>query len=271
VPSVISCLTVTRRTRLECLRLAVDDFCAQTYPDKELILVVDDDDYASEVTALVQTRKAPIYLVAVEGHHPLGVLRNIAIDHANGDFICQWDDDDRYSPQRLAIQFAALRGARCDACFLYQQLHFFRDSRELFWTDWRYSEGRPVSAPLSRIIPGTVLCRTGATRYPEYGSLARLGEDSLFAKQLLRSACGIESPPGTYVRVYDGGNSWDREHHRLIAIGRSQLAKTILASREDIEHTLLRLNINGPVKVMAGTRTVFITAADSPSSQSVLR
>jgi glycosyltransferase involved in cell wall biosynthesis len=249
---------ISRPDRLDALRRAVDDFSNQTHTQRELVIVVDDDDYASQVNHLLQNKDGIIYLVTVSPKRPLGALRNIALKSCHGEFVCQWDDDDRYSPERLALQIDGLCSVRADACFLYQQLHFFQDTREMFWTDWRYRQGRCVTAALSRIIPGTVLCKRDVAIYPEKGDLAIKGEDSVYATQLLRSgAIGIETPPGTYLRIYHGSNTWDRRHHREIAVWRSRPAAVIHAWRSMIEESISSFRISSPVKVMAGNRVAF--------------
>jgi glycosyltransferase involved in cell wall biosynthesis len=255
---MISCLTISRPGRLDALRSAVDDFCRQTHPSKELVIVVDDTDYACEVEALVRDKAWTIYLVTVFSQFPLGALRNIALDFCHGEYACQWDDDDRYSPERLAIQLNSLLKTGASACFLHQQLHLFRDTGDLFWTDWRFCNGQDVPGALSRIIPGSVLCLRDAARYPEEGCFAQRGEDSVFASYLLRSgAIGIEAPPGCYLRTYHGRNTWDRLHHRAIAVRRSLPKEVIEAHRVHLERAISYFEIPSPVRMMAGDSVIF--------------
>jgi glycosyltransferase involved in cell wall biosynthesis len=249
---------VSRPGRLRALRSAVDDFRRQTHRAKELLIVVDDDDYAIKVGRAIREESEPIYLVRVSPKLNLGELRNVAMNCCHGQFACQWDDDDRYSPERLALQMDSLRTSGAHACFLFQQLHFFENSRELFWTDWRYRDGLSVTAALTRIIPGTVLCKRAGALYPEDGDRAIKGEDSVFASQLLRlGAIGLETPPGTYMRIYHGRNTWNWAHHREIAVHRSLPGKALHANRLDIAKALLHFKIASPVKVMAANRLAF--------------
>ena len=39
----------------------------------------------------------------------LGAARNLTVDTARGAYVCQWDDDDLYHPERLRIQYEARR------------------------------------------------------------------------------------------------------------------------------------------------------------------
>lgn len=176
---------VSRPGRLKALRCAVDDFRKQTHAAKELLIVVDDDRYALDVGRAIRDKNEAIYLVTVSPKLTLGELRNVALSACHGEFACQWDDDDRYSPDRVTLQMDSLRTTGAHACFLFEQLHYFASSRELFWTDWRYRDGRSVNGALSRIIPGTVLCKRGAAQYPEDGERAVKGKIPY-------------SPPGSY-------------------------------------------------------------------------
>lgn len=81
----VSCLMVTQPGREEMAHQALSDFHAQSYPDREIVIVHDDG-------------------------RPLGELRNESVDRARGDVVCIWDDDDRHGPDRLAVQLAALPG-----------------------------------------------------------------------------------------------------------------------------------------------------------------
>lgn len=87
----ISCLMVTQPGREHFAQLAVKDFNAQNWPDKELVIVNDDG-------------------------RTLGELRNETMDRANGEVVAIWDDDDRRSKDYLTLMVAHLTDA--DAVFL---------------------------------------------------------------------------------------------------------------------------------------------------------
>jgi len=254
---LISCLTVSCPARLDCLRSAVEDFINQTHPEKELVIVVNERDCAA-VLDNYSNSSLNIRLVRVPEGMTLGALRNLAAKEATGDVLCQWDDDDRYSPERLSLQLQRLESESTYACFLHQQLHFFSDTRELFWTDWRRYDGQLLIESWRHYIPGTVMYRRIDAGYPEEGQYAWKGEDTVFAQHLLRrGAVGVVSPPGTYVRIFHGANAWDRIHHWQIAVHRSQTVATLNLSRDIIENSLFRFGISPPVKVMARDGVAF--------------
>ena len=220
---LVSCITVTQAGRLPLLRLAVGDFARQTHPRRELI-IVHDGDAACHAALLALRAEHPAQSIRVElvaGPNTLGALRNVGAAAARGECVCQWDDDDRYHPQRIALQVAELAAKDADFCFLSDQLHWFPARRELTWDDW---DREPY--PLN-FVPGTLLGRRDAL--PRYPELAR-GEDSGACLAILEAGGRIARLRGAgwcYTYVYHGANVWSYAHHaaisRVKAIGAAYL------------------------------------------------
>ncbi|HEX7090576.1 MAG TPA: glycosyltransferase [Longimicrobiales bacterium] len=210
----ISCLTVTRG-RLRRLKRAIRCYCEQTYENRELVVVCDAD---------ARTRRAVERYVALLGRpeirvewcapgRSLGALRNLSLDAAAGEIVCQWDDDDLYHPERLALQAAPLLESDAAACALTDQLHFFEDEHALFWIDW--AAGGAVGG-VWQFVPGTLMVRRAQpARYPETGAAASHGEDSAYLEAL--HALGPVLPLGgfgyVYLYTYHGANTFSAEHH----------------------------------------------------------
>ena len=124
--------------RLSLARRAIRCFADQTYPERELVIVTDGDlRYRRALARYVDH----LGLQTVRFVYPdsdrlaLGQLRNIALDAAHGDVICQWDDDDCYHPERLAVQFAHMRDSNARACFLTDHLHLL-EKQIAPWFGW---------------------------------------------------------------------------------------------------------------------------------------
>src|SRR5688500_18065174 len=108
---MISCLTVTRAERWPLLRQAIADFARQTHAESELVIVYTGDIYngsggfatalRDEIARYGDAIGARVRCLQEPADLPLGALRNRALAHARGEFVCQWDDDDRCHPQRL--------------------------------------------------------------------------------------------------------------------------------------------------------------------------
>src|ERR1700676_5357033 len=135
---MISCFTVTQEGRLAGLARAIADFCGQSARERELVIVHDGGRGLHQgVLRLASERDdAAINVVQVGAGQTLGALRNAAVAAARGNYVCQWDDDDRYHPRRLDAQLEALRAAKSDCSFLSDQLHLFAAAREMYWDEW---------------------------------------------------------------------------------------------------------------------------------------
>lgn len=259
----ISCVMVTRLAsdRLERIRGAVAAFQAQTHPLRELLVVIDGSADASGRRALAEMLHgpggAPVRVTEAAGTPTLGALRNLSLDAADGDLVCQWDDDDIHHPERLSAQLAALRNGGHEAVWLEDVLQFFPASRSLYWTSWRATEAGGH--------PGTLMMRRAApVRYPETGPEARLGEDLVLALALrARGAAGaLAGSPHLFTYVCHGANSWDDAHGRMLA-ERLAISRGLLNRREAlIREGTLGLDLGpGPVRVEGSNGPAFEIAA----------
>ncbi len=208
---MISCLMITQPGRLALTRAAIADFAAQTHRERELLIVHDgDSQFHASLEHAAAACDAIIRVLRQPSGHTLGWLRNAAVDAAIGDYVCQWDDDDRYHPQRLALQLQALVDANADFCFLTDQLHWFPHSGGMFWDDWN-RETYPFN-----VVQGTLFGKRA--RMPRYSDDVR-GEDTALLVEILRSGAPIarlRDVGWCYVYVYHGANAWDKEHHAAI-------------------------------------------------------
>jgi glycosyltransferase involved in cell wall biosynthesis len=214
---MISCLCVTRGDRPGFLSEAVADFVHQTFPDRELVILHDGDDAVdARVRAIVSPHvDASIRVERTAAGLKLGALRNIAIARARGEWICQWDDDDRHHPARLRLQFERAQSERAAVNYLVDQLHWFEPENILFWDDWN-AEPYPLN-----IIQGTILARRCVLPpYPDTGP----GEDTLQTHALFRAEASkafrvsrLRDMGWCYIYRFHGANAWDAEHHRAIS------------------------------------------------------
>ncbi len=232
---MISCITITQAGREPMVADAMADFARQTVVSRELLIVHDGDAGLHErLTRLadspaMQCERAQIRVERAEPGLSLGALRNIATDRAHGEWICQWDDDDRYHPERLQLQWQAAQRERADCCFLVDQLHWFRQTGALYWDDWD-SEPYPMN-----FVQGTLLCKRA--RMPRYPELRR-GEDTAFTWDLLRAShdegfvvARLRGVGWCYIYSYHGANAWDAAHHEAIAAAKHLPAARLIAQR----------------------------------------
>jgi glycosyltransferase involved in cell wall biosynthesis len=210
---MVSCLTVTREGKLDDLGRAVRCFANQTVTERELVIVHDGGDELDRgIRALADEH--PECSILVERAEPgltLGALRNLSVERASHDVVCQWDDDDLNHPRRLEVQLEQLRLESADFCFFTDQLHYFEPTGEMFWDDWTV-EPYPMS-----LIQGTMLgYRDRLGRYPDLGR----GEDTPLVVGLFGRGRRIAQLGGRgylTIYVYNGRNAWDLEHHAAIS------------------------------------------------------
>ena len=99
LPMVSCVLVFGDPKRLRIARKAVNQFVAQTYERKQLVIVNATDQ------AVTNVPYAAIKEVRIDERSPsIGFMRNKGIALADGSWIKQWDDDDVYDPLLLAYQ-----------------------------------------------------------------------------------------------------------------------------------------------------------------------
>jgi glycosyltransferase involved in cell wall biosynthesis len=228
----ISCLMVTRPAagRLEGLKASLRGYVEQTHERRELVVVIDAEAEAPAATAakahIASLRRDDIRVLEPARGQTLGALRNISMANARGDVLCQWDDDDLDHPERLERQLEALVRSGAEGVCLQEVMQFFPAKRSLYCTNWRATE--------AGAHPGTLMAWSSSPlAYPGAGERARLGEDLDVVLQVRRrGAFGVlAGAPHLYVYVSHGANSWDGEHHRMLAT-RLGLSQGLLRRRE---------------------------------------
>jgi glycosyltransferase involved in cell wall biosynthesis len=211
----ISCLTVTTN-RLILLKQAIACYCDQTYPNREMVIVSAgtpryNDAIRRHAAAL---GRSDIRVVPLEGERiSLGHLRNLTLDAARGEVLCQWDDDDLYHPDRLRIQFETMTAANAGACFMSDHLQYFVHEQSMYWIDWRYLTGHESE---QQMVPMTVMAYMDSRyRYNETGHDSETGEDNYFRRQVHDhvpvaplDGCGY-----LYLYRFHGRNTTPEYHH----------------------------------------------------------
>jgi glycosyltransferase involved in cell wall biosynthesis len=255
----ISCLLVTH-DRVAMARQAIRSFADQTWPHRELV-IVSDGPVACRRALQDDVRAigaAAVRVVEVDAPgQALGALRNLALASAQGDVVCQWDDDDCSHPERLARQLTVMveRGAR--ASFLADHLQWLEPDRQVAWIDWT-SGGRLRGQ--HAMAPGTLMMfRDRRFAYPESGPHARRGEDSAFLNALYREipTTSIEGEGDLYLYRYHGANTFPESHHRRMS-GFGLPRATLIERRARLQSALACYPVPRPVEVVGPDGVAFI-------------
>jgi glycosyltransferase involved in cell wall biosynthesis len=222
----ISCLMITY-DRLSLAKHAIRSFAAQTYPEKELVVVSDGKArhlHALERYAATLGLERVRFVRAGSQRITLGGLRNISLDAAAGDILCQWDDDDYSHPERLRLQAEELIRNDAGACFFTDHLQFIEEQSTLCWVDWGLSK---TTVAAEQLLPGTVMMQRGlSVRYPDEGSYARYGEDSALLASLwsTTTVVPLRGAGHLYLYQFHGRNMFSREHHYRLSGCRTAVA-----------------------------------------------
>jgi glycosyltransferase involved in cell wall biosynthesis len=212
----------TQESRWDFLQFAVADFLRQDWPQRELVIVHAGGDGFHVRLLAFASEYASIHCTRVPTGTALGEMRNAAIDAAGGEWVCQWDDDDRHHPERLRRQFEHAQHAGAACSFLTDQLHLFLPSGDATWDDWQ-REAYPMN-----LIQATLLARRDVLgRYPAVNR----GEDTAQFVGLLRAGhtlARLSDRGWLYVYVTHTDNVSGYAHHRAIADAKAHGAAHLL-------------------------------------------
>ena len=185
-PQLASCVMVTNG-RSELVRRSIRCYLAQTYTKRELIILSQGNDEFNDsiLECVAGLGREDIFFYHVASFLTLGEMRNLSVELARGELICQWDDDDIYHPLRLANQVRAAAGGVASA--YRQHLKYFVPDGTLFWIDWSVEPD-----PLRQLLCGAVVFHRRCfdqykgLLYPRSGLQSRHEED-LNALEKLRA------------------------------------------------------------------------------------
>jgi glycosyltransferase involved in cell wall biosynthesis len=196
---LVSCLCISRR-RPHLLARSVRCFLAQTHANTELVVVHPASDEGTRA-CLESFRSPRIRAHAVDATMSLGELRNFSIEHASGDFLCTWDDDDWHSPARLEQQLAAAMLSFKPAV-LCSRLFMFDSIRRIGFLGYERLWENTVFFARSRILELGL-------RYP---ALDR-HEDYEFVNSLIReNLVYVINDPTLYIYQVNGTNTSAAPH-----------------------------------------------------------
>ena len=193
----ISCVCITKG-RPALLQKAIGHFDAQTYENKNLVIVYEGDEDLSPKNH--SSERIKIIRLRAGSELSLGERRNLSIQNCTGDYFCQWDDDDWYHNRRLELQMEALARSGKSACVLTRVILYDGVGRRAYLSSQRNWEG-------------TLLCSTNlfkdSFRYPQVN---RSEDNSLVVNLLKNDYVHALSAPHLYAYYFHGKNTWDQAH-----------------------------------------------------------
>jgi glycosyltransferase involved in cell wall biosynthesis len=198
---LVSCIMPTRNRR-SLVRLAVQLFQDQDYVNRELIVVDDGDDPIGDLVS----RQPHIRYFRLPDRLSIGAKRNFACQHARGEIIAHWDDDDWYARDRLRYQVAPILAGQADITGL-ENAFVLDVAGGRFWTT---HSGLHQQMFVGDVHGGTLTFGrqlwSGGLRYPEVS----LAEDAWLLVLALRHGWRLlRLPnPGVFIYMRHSRNTW---------------------------------------------------------------
>lgn len=197
----VSCLVVTADRR-ELLKRSLFCYKNQSHENTELVVVDNGEDTIKDLLSEFPAEELKYIRIEPSPENILGEMRNVSLEHATGEFITCWDDDDWFHPDRIKIQLNVLLDEGADACCLTTSLMHLNNEKFL---------KHPYKGTLKDGVPPSILHRNDdSIRYP---SLNR-HEDTRFLKQWKKKR--YTQLPSEYaylfIRCYHGTNTWEQNH-----------------------------------------------------------
>lgn len=211
---MVSCLCVTHK-KPKMLERVVNCFRNQSYANRQLVIVFERSDQATSNFLASREWEESIKIVEVPDNPvklPLGRLRNISLTEADGEYVCQWDDDDWYDPDRISVQIEYITETERPACVLSRWVVFDSIRRKAYLSNRRLWEG-------------SIMCRRDIMLGIPYPEIPK-GEDTqvidyLSGQDLLTV---IDDMPELYIYTYHGTNTWESSHFEDIFKASSELS-----------------------------------------------
>lgn len=198
---LVSCIMPTYNRR-PFVPHALQYFLQQDYPNRELIVVDDGTDAIGDLTENLPG----VRYIRLPARKTIGAKRNLACEHAQGQIIAHWDDDDWYSSDRLRYQVMPIIAGKADLTGLENAFVLQLPAGE-FWTTNPQLHKRLF---VGNVHGGTIVYRkeilSAGVRFPE----VNLAEDAWLLRYSMSRGKRLQrlANPGVFVYVRHGRNAW---------------------------------------------------------------
>ena len=198
-PSV-SILMPTKRP--ENVLRCVENFRGQNYPEKELILILNNAEFdLCAIKSAVETIPN-VQVLHIEGRTTLGDCLNQGVEAASGEYVAKMDDDDHYGEQYLSD--SVLAASFSDAEIVGKGLFFvhFEAGNTTGLFEWTTEH-----TFMTFVTGGTLLIQADVARDIPFESVS-VREDTNFQRAAFKAGCRTYSADRfNYIRVRKRGVS----------------------------------------------------------------
>ncbi|NLV88496.1 MAG: glycosyltransferase, partial [Tissierellia bacterium] len=125
----VSIITCTKRPN--SLKNIISNYLSQTYPVKELIIIINKDSIDLELWKEVLKKHKDIMVYKLSEKKSLGECLNFAIEMSNHPYISKFDDDDYYGPNYLLDMMNGFKYTEADVIGKYSTYAYLESSKSL--------------------------------------------------------------------------------------------------------------------------------------------
>jgi glycosyltransferase involved in cell wall biosynthesis len=197
---LVSCIMPTR-DRAVLVERAIELFHRQDWPRRELVIVHEG------LFPIGHLRGDPrIRLVRVDEGLDIGSKRNLGIEHASGDLLVQWDDDDWSAADRISIQVAPLIRGEAEVTAFAPDLFFHLERGEF----WSVAAEQREKMFVGDVVGGTLAFTRAVWREAGGYPAASLAEDAALLRAMTKHGHRLArlANDDRYVYVRHGRNTW---------------------------------------------------------------
>lgn len=233
---LVSCLCISKNTHL--LSRSIECFQKQSYANKELLIVYSTSNTPTgELLAKINDPQIRSFAVTDFEKITLGELRNLSVEKSNGQYFCQWDDDDWYYRTRIECQMDGLLRSCKKASILVYEIVFHEQSKTAYRSPMRPWEH-------------SIICEKSFFSKSLNYSAKNMGEDADFVNKLLKKKEVYPVVmPQLYIYVYHGRNTVGEAHFDKIFSNSIKLPKSaslvihnVVAGKLSYEEACRQLN-----------------------------
>ena len=200
VPEQPSVSVLMPTMRPENVSRCLDNFKKQTYPNKELILILNNTEFDLDAIRRHSDPIPNVQVLHVDGRTTLGDCLNRGVEAASGQYVAKMDDDDHYGERYLSD--SVLAASFSDAEIVGKGLFFvyFESGNTTALFEWTSEH-----TFMSFVTGGTLFIRTDVVRDILFDSIS-VREDTNFQRAATQAGCRIYAADRfNYIRVRKRG------------------------------------------------------------------
>lgn len=148
---------VTSTIRTDCEKRVIYNFMIQEFPNKELIIIINKDDFEGKFFYECSKLYSNIKVYRMPENLTLGECLNFGISKASYNLIAKFDDDDFYSKYYLKEAYKAFKNHNCDIVGKGKRYYYLEKFNQLTLRK------TGVENNYTKSIAGATLCFTRET------------------------------------------------------------------------------------------------------------